>query len=247
MMALRDKVALVTGASSGIGEAIAIALSLHGVRVTITARRKGRLKQLAQRIRFQGGRVLAVAGDLRSEMDILRIFEKSQAHWGRLDILINNAGVGFETSLRDGSTEAFRAMLEVNVLAPTIAAREALRIFPPKNGGHIVNIGSTSGHRIPSNAGFYVATKFALRALTEILRNELQSAGDPTKISLISPGRVSTDLFRGTQKHYASLADQNSPEELSPKEVAKVVLQVLQVPERMDIYDIIFGKRNIPK
>ena len=246
-MRLRGKVALVTGASGGIGEAIALALSRRGVRVTITARRKARLKLLAQRIRLEGGHVFPIPGDLRSEMDILRIFEKSQAHWGRLDVLINNAGVGFETSLRDGSTEAFRAMLEVNVLAPTIAAREALRRFPSKDGGHIVNIGSTSGHRIPSNAGFYAATKFTLRALTEILRNELRIARDPTKVSLISPGRVSTDLFRGTQKQYISTTGQDCTEKLSPGEVAKVVLQVLQVPEGMEIHDIIFRERNIPK
>jgi len=240
-MNLNDKVAVVTGASSGIGEAVAIALAERKVNLTLVARRADRLESVAQRVRITGGQALVAPADLRSEGAVLSVFEVSQERWGRLDILVNSAGVGIKAGLHDGSTEAWREMWEVNVLAMAIATREALRRFNPDTGGHIVNISSTSGHRVPPGGGFYAVTKFAVRALTEVLRQELAASGSPSKVGSVSPGRVATELFRGSQ---ACRSDLDVGAELDPSDVARTVVHILESPEDVAIHDVILRSRK---
>ena len=140
-MNLAGSIAVVTGASSGIGEAIALELAARGVRLTLTARREDRLEALGGRISSRGAEApLLVAADLREAEDIGRIFEESRARWGGLDILVNNAGLGRKAGFHDGATEDWREMLEVNVLALTVACREALASFDKDRGGHILNV-----------------------------------------------------------------------------------------------------------
>ena len=241
-MNLEGCTAVVTGASSGIGEAIALELASRGVRLTLTARREDRLDDLGGRIAARGAEApLLVAADLREAEGIGRIFEESRARWGGLDILVNNAGLGRKADFHDGSTEDWREMLEVNVLGLTVACREALASFDKGRGGHIVNVSSMAGHRIPPGGGFYAATKFAVRAITECLRRELRAMGSSSRVSEISPGFVTTEFhdvfYRGDEKKIAErLPDYRV---LDPQDVAASVLHILEAPAHVAIHDVL--------
>ena len=241
-MNLEGSSAVVTGASSGIGEAIALELASRGAHLTLTARREDRLEELGGRITSTGGEApLLVAADLRKAEDITRIFDGSRARWGGLDILINNAGLGRKASFHDGATEDWREMLEVNVLALTVACREALGCFDGERGGHIVNVSSMAGHRIPPRGGFYAATKFAVRAITECLRQELRALGSPSRVSEISPGFVTTEFhevfYRGDAEQVA--AGRPDYRVLDPRDVAASVIHILEAPDHVAIHDVL--------
>ena len=241
-MNLEGSIAVVTGASSGIGEAIALELASRGARLTLTARRMDRLETLSARITGAGGEEpLLVSADLREDQDIAGIFEQTRERWGGLDILINNAGLGRKATFHDGATEDWREMLEVNVLALTVACREALGSFDEKKGGHIVNVSSMAGHRIPPRGGFYAATKFAVRAITECLRQELRGLDSPTRVSEISPGFVTTEFhevfFRGDAEQVAARLPEYRV--LDPGDVAASVIHILEAPDHVAIHDVL--------
>lgn len=160
--------------------------------------------------------------------------------WGGLDILVNSAGVALQASLSAGKTEAWREMLEVNVLGLAIASREALKHFDSELGGQIVNVCSMSGHRVPGKGGFYSATKFAVRAMTEGLRQELRLAGNPTRVSQVSPGFVDTELL---DRYFESAgADRYAAVDyqiLTADDVAQTVLHILEAPPHADLTDVL--------
>ena len=243
MLDLKGRVALVTGGSSGIGRAIALALSARGARVTVLGRSEARLRSVRSEIEAAGGEVFVVRADLRQESEIVAAFDASQARWGRLDVLVNSAAVGIESSLRDGRTEDWREMLEVNVLAVAMCMREAAKRFNAGTGGHIINIGSTSGHRIAAGASFYAATKFALTALSEILRQELRSRNELTRISIVSPGRVHTGFLR-SDSHSSETMHMSNGSELFPEDIAMTVVHILTAPSHVEVNDIIIRPRD---
>lgn len=240
-MSLQEKVAIVTGASSGIGRAIAVSLAAQGARVTLAARRGDRLELVKQQIKSRGGDALVVVTDLRDEQAILRLFEISQQHFHRLDILINSAGVGRMASLHNGDAADWREMWEVNVLGLTIATREALKHFNPTVGGHVVHVSSISGQRPPRTSAFYAATKFAVHALADALRHELTTMNSRSRVSCISPGFVNTEFFntyfRGDQNKVREILTRHRM--LAPEEVAFLVIQILELPDHVEIHDII--------
>jgi NADP-dependent 3-hydroxy acid dehydrogenase YdfG len=245
-MVLKSKqpfVAVITGASSGIGEAVAVALGAQGACMALTARRQNLLDEVARRVDALGGSALVIPGDLRDEVHVKKIFSATESRWGRLDALINSAGYGVHASLHEGNSEQWRMMWEVNVHALAVATREALAHFDPIRGGHVINIGSTSGHRVPTGASFYAATKYAVRALTEILRQELVERNSPTRVSSISPGRVATTFFANDN----SQLDGNDAllhSQLRPEDVAQVVLQIVNAPRHVAIHDVIMRARG---
>ncbi|MEA5511331.1 SDR family NAD(P)-dependent oxidoreductase [Crocosphaera sp. UHCC 0190] len=184
-----QKVVLITGASSGIGEAITRRLAKEKYRLVICARRQEKLDKLSTELQEIGGEVLAKRVDLRQEADIINLFEAIRQQWGGVDILINNAGLGHRETLMTGKTEAWREMLDINVLALCICTREAIKDMSDRNSnGHIIHINSMSGHRVPLFSGVYAASKYAVTALTEGLRQELREANKNIRISSISPG-----------------------------------------------------------
>lgn len=232
-------VAIVTGASSGIGEAIAQRLAAEGYDLAICARRQDRLQAVAESLSDKV-EVLAQVVDLRDEAQILNFFAAVENRWNRLDALINNAGLGHKEPMMTGRTEAWREMLDVNVLALCICTREAIRLMEPRAQGHIVHISSLSGHRVPAIAGIYSATKFAVRSLTETLRRELRAAGSPIRITAISPGIVETEF---AEKYH------QSPEKaeetyaqfpvLQAEDIANAVAYVLAQPPHVEINDLL--------
>jgi len=232
--------AIVTGASSGIGKATAIALSNAGYDLAICARRQDRLDALADQLKANGSQVLTKTVDLRDESQILDFFAGVEATWGRLDVLINNAGLGHKEPLMTGKTEAWREMLEVNVLALCICTREALRLMDTSGSGHIVHISSMSGHRVPAIAGIYSATKFAVRSLTETLRRELRNAKSPVRLSSVSPGVVETEFAE--KYHQSAEKAQNTYAQfpvLQAKDIANAVMYALSQPPHVDVNDIL--------
>lgn len=237
-----QRVALVTGASSGIGEAVSLALARLGIRVAIAARRAERLHKLREELLAAGAPVVLVLPmDLRKEDQILAGFARVKETWGRLDILVNNAGLGYDASLVHGETEAWREMLEVNVLALCIATREAIALMKMTHAaGHIFHISSMSGHRIPEGGGVYSATKFAVRSLTEGLRQELRAAESPIRISSISPGFVQTEFaakFQGSEE--GAKATYSRYPVLQAEDIARTLLFALESPPHMEVHDIL--------
>lgn len=243
-MSLAGKVAVVTGASSGIGEAVARALAAAGVRVAVMARRQERLRALAGEVPG----IHPVPVDLRDDPAIRRAFAEVEQQLGPTDILINNAGLGYNTGLLDGDTEKWRDMLEVNVLALCICTREAVaHMRAHDRAGHVVHVSSMAGHRVPEESGMYSATKYAVRSLTEGMRRELRALGSPIRVSAVSPGNVETEFHehylqskRAAREAYARYTP------LQPEDVAATVLHVLCAPARVQIHDVLMRPTEQP-
>jgi len=235
------RVVLVTGASSGIGVAIAQRLAMEGNRIVICARRQERLDQLATDLQNQNAEVLAQQVDLRQEEEILKLFDRIRNTWGGVDVLINNAGLGHREPLMTGHTEAWREMLEVNVLALCICTREAVHDMRQRgNTGHIIHISSMSAHRVPTSGGVYSASKFAVRALSEGLRQELRAADSQIKVSSVSPGFVETEFaqkFNQSMEKAREVYGQFPV--LQPKDIAEAVWYLLSQPDHVQVHDIL--------
>ena len=237
----REKTAIVTGASSGIGKAIAQRLAREGMRVVVCARRKSRLDELVDELVAHGCEAIAVKTDLRNTSDIERLFEAVRREFDGVDILINNAGFGKNQSLFDGDTEIWRAMLEVNILALAVCTREALRDMERRDAmGHIIHISSMSGHRVPGPAGMYSATKFAVRSLTEGLRRELRERNSSIRVTAISPGFVETE-FAAIYHDSKERAQQTYEryQVLTPEDIAESVVHVLGAPDHVQYHDLL--------
>ncbi len=232
----QDKVALVTGASSGIGRAVARRLLDEGMRVAACARRMDRLTTLAA-----GDAYLPLCADLRDERQILTVFEAVRRRWGGVDVLVNNAGLGHAAPLTSGDTELWREMLEVNVLALCICTREAVADMRARGDqGHVIHISSMSAHRVPPGSGVYSATKFAVRSLTEGLRQELREARSRIRVTAISPGFVETEFAAHYHKsEEAARRTYGRYKVLSPDDVADAVVFALERPSHVQIHDIL--------
>jgi len=209
------------------------------------ARRIDRLHRLRDRL---GARFHPIACDLRDEASILRMFAELEALWGPADVLVNNAGLGHHAPLLSGHTEAWREMLEVNVLGLSICTREAASRMAARHvSGHILHISSMAAHRVPPDSGIYSATKHAVKALTEALRLELREAGLGIRVTSISPGYVET----GFARHYHQ-SEQKAQETygrypvLQPEDVADAVVYALAAPQRAQVHDLLLRPTEQP-
>jgi NADP-dependent 3-hydroxy acid dehydrogenase YdfG len=235
-------VAIVTGASGGIGETLVRRLAAAGMRVAAVARRSDKLKQLESSLAGAAGSVLAVEADLRREEDIHRLFETVRATWGGVDLLVNNAGLGRETALANADPADWREMLDVNVFALSVCCQEALKDMAGKPEAQIVNISSLAGHRVPlgRDVAFYSATKHAVNALTEGLRDEMTRARRPVRVCMISPGLVETEFHAhsfGDPAKARAFYERFKP--LEPNDVADALLYMLAAPPHVLVHDIV--------
>lgn len=244
---LDECVALVTGASSGIGRAVAQALLNRGTRVALLARRRDRLEELAATAP-DAQRALSCAADLRREDDILRAFDAIRAAWDGVDIVVNAGGLGRRAALVDGDTSRWREMLEVNVLGLCICTREAISDMRRRGDqGHVVHVSSMAGHRVPPGSGVYSASKFAVRALTEGLRQELREAGSRIRVTAVSPGYVETE-FAAVYEDSTEAAERTYGrfKVLQAEDVASTVMHALEAPSHVDIHDILMRSSEQP-
>lgn len=237
---LKDRIALVTGASSGIGEATALALAEQGAKVAIAARRKDRLDQLAAKLADLGAEPLVLVADLASEAEAQRIVKETEAHYGRLDILINNAGVMYLEPVAEADLGRWRRMLELNVLSLIASTQAALTGMRERRDGHIVNISSVAGRVANPNAAAYAATKFGVVGFSESLRREVYK--DNIRVSVIEPGMVDTEL-REHVGHEASRRAVNARagemRQLQAEDIADVILFCVTRPDYVSINEVL--------
>jgi NADP-dependent 3-hydroxy acid dehydrogenase YdfG len=237
----KNEVVLVTGASSGIGWGIALALGRAGMRVAVTGRRKEQLDELVALLNDGETKGLAIPADFSREEDIANVFERIRSEWGGIRVLINNAGLGYQEELAHGSAESWREMLDVNVLALTLCMQEAIKDMESAGLGQIINISSVAGHRVPlgKQFGMYSASKHAVKALTEAMWGELAAKGSPIKIGTISPGMVETEwhakAFDDAAKAQQRYAETKA---LQAEDIADVVCFLLSTPAHVQINEI---------
>ncbi|XP_006983238.2 dehydrogenase/reductase SDR family member 11 [Peromyscus maniculatus bairdii] len=242
----RDRLALVTGASGGIGAAVARALVQQGLKVVGCARTVGNIEELAAECKSAGypGTLIPYRCDLSNEEDILSMFSAVRSQHSGVDICINNAGMARPDTLLSGSTSGWKDMFNVNVLALSICTREAYQSMKERNvdDGHIININSMCGHRVPPESviHFYCATKYAVTALTEGLRQELLEAQTHIRATCISPGLVETQFAfklhdKDPERAAATYEDIKC---LKPEDVAEAVIYVLSTPPHVQVGDI---------
>ena len=192
MAKLDGKVAVITGASSGIGEATAEALAAEGAAVVVAARREDRLNNLVDRIEGDGGRVLPVACDVTDEEQAHALIQRAKDELGSVDILVNNAGVMQLSKIEKGLSDEWRTMFDVNVMGLLYVTDAAVQAMKEQGSGYVVNISSVAGRKTRPGVGVYSGTKFDVNAISEALRQELIE--DNVRVTMIEPGAVETEL-----------------------------------------------------
>jgi 3-oxoacyl-[acyl-carrier protein] reductase len=191
MSELKGKVAIVTGASKGIGAAIAQGLAEAGAAVVVNyASSKDGAERVVKEIQKKGGKAVALQGDVSRASEVKRLFEESKKAFGALDVLVNNAGVYEFASLEATTEDEFHREFNTNVLGTILATREAVKYFG-KNGGSVINVGSVASSMTPPNTVVYTATKGAVDAITRVLAKELGPKG--IRVNSINPGGVETE------------------------------------------------------
>lgn len=220
-MKLQDSTALITGGTSGIGRAIAKSFVEAGAQVAVTGRDETRLEETARSLD-----VMAIRGDVGNESDVKRTFEEVFKAFGRLDVLVNNAGYGVFTPLVSMDRAEFDAVFQTNVTGAMLMGREAARYFVSQGSGNIVNIASTSALRGARNGTAYYASKFALRGMTECWRAELRPYN--IRVFLVNPSEVLTNFAAVSGRNQ----DRDNPTKLRPDEVAHMVKAVLEMDDR---------------
>src|SRR5215216_1264702 len=189
---LNGKVAVVTGASSGIGEATVRALAAEGAAVVAGARRKERLEGLVGEVSQGGGKAIGVECDVTDEDQAHDLVRRAVDEFGRVDILVNNAGVMLLSRIENGLSEQWRQMFEVNVMGLLYATHAAIGHMKGQGSGHLINISSVAGRKVRVTGGVYSGTKFAVYAISEALRMELLE--DNIRVTVVEPGAVDTEL-----------------------------------------------------
>jgi len=237
---LQGKVALVTGASSGIGEATALALARAGARVAIAARRRDRLDGVAGRIADLRAESLVLEADVARPEEAESIVSRTVERWGQLDILVNNAGLMLLSPIDRARVEDWRRMLYLNVLGLMVTTRAALPQMRRQKDGHVVNISSTAGRVANPDASVYAATKFGVGAFSEALRREVYK--DNIRVTVIEPGAVATELREhvpdpDTRERIDTWA--RSMRQLQSEDVAAAILYAVSQPPHVNVNEIL--------
>lgn len=235
---LEGKVIIITGASSGIGEATALLLAERGAKVVLGARRLDLLKALANRITAAGGEAAYARTDVKKRSDLSDLVRLAGERYGKLDVLINNAGIMPVSLLDDLRVEDWEEMIDINIKGVLYGIAAALPVFRQQGFGHFVNIASTAGHRITPTMSVYSGTKFAVRAISEGLRQE---AGDKLRVTIISPGFTRTN-FADSVTHpevRAQLAESRDKFAISPDAIARSIVFAIEQPSDVDVNEII--------
>lgn len=237
---LKDKVALVTGASSGIGEATAIALAQAGAKVSMMARREERLAELSKNLAAAGAeKPIYFAADVQKISDIQEATNGTISHFGRIDILINNAGVMYLGPIVGANIDDWKKMFDINVLGLMNCTHAVLPKMIENGYGHIVNISSVAGKLISARSAAYSATKFAVGAFSEGLRQEVSSKG--IRVTVVQPGAVTTELT----DHITDGATQKSVkdwvakmEALTGEDIARAIVYAVSQPPHVNVNEL---------
>lgn len=239
-MELKGKVALVSGASSGIGAATARQLAIHGVRVGVAARRQDRLEQLVDEIRTAGGEAMAIPMDVTDPAAIAAGTKQLAEAYGAIDIAFNNAGLMPISDVEQLKTDEWHRMLEVNVQGLLNTTAAVLPYMKQQGGGHIVNTSSIAGRKVFAGMAVYCASKHAVTAFSEGLRLEV-AAKHKIRVTCIQPGAVESELFEhiSDDKYRAQMEQlKNEMTFLKAEDIADTVLFALKAPPHVNVAEI---------
>jgi NADP-dependent 3-hydroxy acid dehydrogenase YdfG len=236
---LSAQVVAITGASSGIGEATALACARAGAAVALAARRTERIEALAQRILADGGRAIAIETDVGEEAQARAFVERAHAELGRLDVLVNNAGTMLLGPIESAPTEEWRRMIHANVFGVLYCTHAALPLMREQGAGHIVNVSSVAGRVARQGSGVYNLTKFGVGAFSESLRQEGVAIG--VRVTLIEPGAVSTELAGHNRPEIREQIAKRfgDVERLTAEDIAAAVLYAIGQPKHVSINEVL--------
>jgi NADP-dependent 3-hydroxy acid dehydrogenase YdfG len=237
---LAGRVALVTGASSGIGEAAAVALAEAGAAVAVSARRAERLEALVRRIEAAGGKAIALPGDVAEEAFAYHIVEETVARLGGLDILVNSAGVVEANGVENADTALWRRVIDINLLASLYTCKAAIGPMKAAGRGDIINISSIAGRRATGIFGPYSTSKFGLTAMTEGLRQEVGKYG--IRVCIIEPGATTTEVAESMADpafREAMRAHVSKEGAMASEDIANAILFVTTLPQRANVSEIL--------
>lgn len=239
-MHISEKVIVITGASSGLGEASARLLAQKGATVVLGARRIEKIRQLADEINAAGSRAIAVQTDVSDRLQVKRLVDVATEKFGKIDVMLNNAGVMPLSRVEELKIDEWEQMIDINLKGVLYGVAAALPYMQAARSGHIINVASTAGHRVAATTAIYSATKYAVRAFSEGLRQEVTPHNIRTTI--ISPGASATELMDGISggELRSSLQQSSARFALSPDAFARMVLFAIEQPEEVDVNEILF-------
>ena len=229
---IKDKVVIITGASSGLGEATALYLAQYGAIVVAVARRKDRLESLVKRIGSQGGKALAIVCDVTKREDLERVAQETLKAYGRIDVLVNNAGLMAQAPLEKLKVDEWDKMIDINI-------KGVLPTMQKQHSGHIINLSSVAGLKVAAGRGtVYSGTKFAVKAISEGLR--METAKDNIRVTTLYPGAVESELKYGSSDPEASAGIQAFYKgyEIPADSVARAIAYAIEQPEDVAINEI---------
>ena len=245
-MDLSGRVVAITGASSGIGEATALACARAGAAVALAARRQQRLEAVADRVREEGGRALAIVTDVGEEEQARAFIHGARDQLGRVDVLVNNAGVMHLGPIEGAPTDEWRRMVHVNIMGVLYCTHAALPLMRQQGSGHIVNVSSVGGRVVGLYSGVYSLTKFGIGAFSEALRREVLDSG--IRVSLIEPGRVETELRTHVRQEVLEALGPGfaSVTPLDADDIANAILYTVCQPPNISVSEVLIRPTTSP-
>jgi NADP-dependent 3-hydroxy acid dehydrogenase YdfG len=232
------KVVVIAGASSGIGEATALLLAERGAKLVLGARRSDRLEALAARIAQEGSEAVWARTDVTRRDDVSRLVALACERYGRLDVLINNAGIGPISPLDDLRVEEWEAMIDINLKGVLYGIAAALPVFRKQGFGQVINTASTAAHRVVPNQSVYASTKTAVRVISEGLRQE---AGDKLRVTVITPSFTRTDFADDVTNPEvkAQIVESKDRFAMPPDAIARAIVFAIEQPSDIEVGEVI--------
>lgn len=246
MKNLKEKVVAITGASAGIGKAIAIKLAENGVKVILGARNTELLEKLVEEIKNNGGNAAFVKTDVSNKNDLVQLVNVAVEQFGKMDVIVNNAGVARLSRIDELDIDGWDEMINSNIKGTLYGIAAAIPVFKQQQSGHIINIISTSGIKIVPTQGVYAGTKNAIRTISEAFRQESDGS---IRITSISPGYIKTDFAVksvNTKDKKDAAAKAVEAIAISPETIANAVIYAISQPKDVEIGDIVIrpSKQN---
>ncbi|MMZ55418.1 putative oxidoreductase [compost metagenome] len=236
---IKSKVVIITGASSGIGKATAKLLAKKGATVVLAARRENRLNAIVNEIEQEGGDVSSFRADVTSSEDMRQLAEFALTKYGRIDVLVNNAGIMPASRLNELRVGEWDQMIDVNIKGVLYGIAAVLPTMRERQAGHIINIASVAGHVVSPTSSVYSATKYAVRAITEGLRQE-ESVTSRIRATIISPGITETEIIHTvTSPEVQAIAAHLKDDSISPDRIASVIAYAIDMPEDTSINEVV--------
>ncbi|MGL5145718.1 MAG: SDR family oxidoreductase [Acinetobacter junii] len=235
---IENKVVVITGASSGLGEATARLLAKKGAKVALGARRTEKLEAIVHDIRAEGGQAEFIGMDITKPQEVQALIEKALSAFGQIDVLVNNAGLMSIAPLSELKVDEWDRMIDINIKGVLYGIAAALPVFQKQNFGHFINLASVAGIKVFSPGGtVYSGTKFAVRAISEGLRHEV---GGTIRTTTIEPGAVESELkFGSSHKESSEFVTDFYKQAIPADSVARAIAYAIEQPADVDINDIV--------